>query len=186
MTYQCHVIGCYDCFSKSMQHQPQDFGVRKCWWQVYSASQRLLPNAMPKWHSQRNWHNHRSHCDDDHGRRHDDDDPQVTFITSRRRRPQVRSSRHDDDDPRYTRLQTVWSLPGHSRQANKDHSPRCHHRPNGPGRLADKVVQPTTQSAEGCTFPVQFYISNPLIDQLRPHNDVIRFTYIYFDCFLFG
>ena len=52
----------------------------------------------------------------------------------------------------YTRLQTVWSLPGHSRQANKDHSPRCHRRPNGPGRLADKVVQPTTQSAEGCTY----------------------------------
>ena len=51
----------------------------------------------------------------------------------------------------YTRLQTVWSLPGHSRQANEDHSPRCHRRPNGPGRLADKVVQPTTQSAEGCT-----------------------------------
>ena len=51
----------------------------------------------------------------------------------------------------YTRLQTVWSLPGHSRQTNKDHSPRCHRRPNGPGRLADKVVQPTTQSAEGCT-----------------------------------
>ena len=52
----------------------------------------------------------------------------------------------------YTRLQTVWSLPGHSRQANKDHGPRCHRRPNGPGRLADKVVQPTTQSAEGCTY----------------------------------
>ena len=52
----------------------------------------------------------------------------------------------------YTRLQTVWSLPGHSRQANKGHSPRCHRRPNGPGRLADKVVQPTTQSAEGCTY----------------------------------
>ena len=51
----------------------------------------------------------------------------------------------------YTRLQTVWSLFGHSRQANKGHSPRCHRRPNGPGRLADKVVQPTTQSAEGCT-----------------------------------
>ena len=53
---------------------------------------------------------------------------------------------------RYTRLQTVCSLPGHSRQANKDHIPRCHRRPNGPGRLADKVVQPTTQSAEGCTL----------------------------------
>ena len=53
---------------------------------------------------------------------------------------------------RYTRLQTVWSLPGPSRQANKGHSPRCHRRPNGPGRLADKVVQPTTQSAEGCTY----------------------------------
>ena len=52
----------------------------------------------------------------------------------------------------YTRLQTVWSLPGPSRQANKGHSPRFHRRPNGPGRLADKVVQPTTQSAEGCTF----------------------------------
>ena len=52
---------------------------------------------------------------------------------------------------KYTRLQTVWSLPGPSRQANKGHSPRCHRRPNGPGRLADKVVQPTTQSAEGCT-----------------------------------
>ena len=51
----------------------------------------------------------------------------------------------------YTRLQTVWSLHGHSRQANKGHSPRCHCRPNGHGRLADKVVQPTTQSAEGCT-----------------------------------
>ena len=46
----------------------------------------------------------------------------------------------------------MWSLPGHSRQANKGHSPRCHRRPNGPGRLADKVVQPTTQSAEGCTW----------------------------------
>ena len=52
----------------------------------------------------------------------------------------------------YTRLQTVWSLPGPSRQANKGHSPRCHRRPNGPGPLADKVVQPTTQSAEGCTY----------------------------------
>ena len=52
----------------------------------------------------------------------------------------------------YTRPQTVWSLPGHSRQANKGHSPRCHRRPNGPGRLTDKVVQPTTQSAEGCTY----------------------------------
>ena len=51
----------------------------------------------------------------------------------------------------YTRLQTVWSLPGHSRQANKGHSPLCYRRPSGPGRLADKVVQPTTQSAEGCT-----------------------------------
>ena len=48
---------------------------------------------------------------------------------------------------KYTRLQTVWSLPGPSRQANKGHSPRCHRRPNGPGRLADKVVQPTTQCA---------------------------------------
>ena len=57
----------------------------------------------------------------------------------------------------YTRLQTVWSLPGHSRQANKGHSPRCHRRPNGPGRLADKVVQPTTQSAEWCTFIVMLY-----------------------------
>ena len=46
-----------------------------------------------------------------------------------------------------------WSLPGHSRQASKDHSPRCHCRPNGPGRLADKVVQPTTQSAKGCAYP---------------------------------
>ena len=45
----------------------------------------------------------------------------------------------------------MWSLPGHSRQANKGHSPRCHRRLNGPGRLADKVVQHTTQSAEGCT-----------------------------------
>ena len=52
----------------------------------------------------------------------------------------------------YTRLQTVWSLPGHSRQANKGHSPRCHHRPNSPGRLADKVFQPTTQYAKGCTY----------------------------------
>ena len=51
----------------------------------------------------------------------------------------------------YTRLQTVWSLPGHSRQDNKGLSPRCHRRPNGAGRLADKGVQPTTQSAEGCT-----------------------------------
>ena len=58
----------------------------------------------------------------------------------------------------YTRLQTVWSLPGHSRQANKGHSPRCYRRPNGPGRLADKVVQPTTQSEEGCTY-VHMYIS---------------------------
>ena len=55
---------------------------------------------------------------------------------------------------RYTRLQTVWSLPGHSRQANKDHNTRCHRRPNGPGRLADKVVQPTIQSAEGCTLTI--------------------------------
>ena len=52
----------------------------------------------------------------------------------------------------YTRLQTVWSLPGHSRHANKGHGPRCHRRPNGPSRLADKVVQPTTQYAEGCTY----------------------------------
>ena len=57
----------------------------------------------------------------------------------------------------YTRLQTVWSLPGPSRQANKDHNPRCHRRPNGPGRLADKVVQPTTQSAEGCTGAFSCY-----------------------------
>ena len=53
---------------------------------------------------------------------------------------------------RYTRLQTVWSLPDPSRQANKGHSPRWDRRPNGPGRFADKVVQPTTQSAEGCTY----------------------------------
>ena len=46
----------------------------------------------------------------------------------------------------------MWSLPGHSRQANKGHSPRCHCRPNGPGRLTDKVVQPTIQSAEECTY----------------------------------
>ena len=46
----------------------------------------------------------------------------------------------------------MWSLPGHSRQVNKDHSPCCHRRPNGPGRLADKVVQPTTQFSEGCTY----------------------------------
>ena len=52
----------------------------------------------------------------------------------------------------YTRLQTVWSLPDPSRQANKGHSPRCHRRPNGPGRFADKVFQPTTQSAEECTY----------------------------------
>ena len=51
----------------------------------------------------------------------------------------------------YTRLQTVWSLLGHSRQADKDHKPRCHRRPNGPGRLADTVVKPTTQFAEGRT-----------------------------------
>ena len=38
----------------------------------------------------------------------------------------------------YTRLQTVWSLPGHSRQVNKGQSSRCHLRPNGPGRLADR------------------------------------------------
>ena len=56
----------------------------------------------------------------------------------------------------YTRLQTVWSLPSHFRQANKGHSPRCHRRPNGPGRLADKVVQPTTESAEGCTSKTFF------------------------------
>ena len=50
-------------------------------------------------------------------------------------------------------MQAVWSLPGHSRRANKDHSPRCHRRPNGPGRLADKVVQPTTQSyVYNCTY----------------------------------
>ena len=56
----------------------------------------------------------------------------------------------------YARLQTVWSLHGHSRQANKDHSPLCHRRPNGDKvqRLADKVVQPTTPSAEGCTSDV--------------------------------
>ena len=64
----------------------------------------------------------------------------------------------------YIRLQTVWSLPGHSRQANKDHSPRCHRRRNGPGRLADTVVQPTTQSAEG-----RVYIKN------------INFGYIFDD-----
>ena len=68
---------------------------------------------------------------------------------------------------RYTRLQTVWSLPGPSRQSNKGHSPRCHRRPNGPGRLADKVVQPTTQSAEGCTLfsgiqaPVHHWAPSP-------------------------
>ena len=45
---------------------------------------------------------------------------------------------------RYTRLQTVWSLPGHSRQADKGHNPLCHRRPNGPGRLADKVVHGPT------------------------------------------
>ena len=50
--------------------------------------------------------------------------------------------------PAYTRLQTVWSLPGHSRQANKDHSPLCHRRPNGPGRIADKVVQPIPHSLQ--------------------------------------
>ena len=59
----------------------------------------------------------------------------------------------------YTRLQTVWSLPGHSRQANKGHSPRCHRRPNGPGRLADKVVHPTTQSAEGCTYKMKMFFA---------------------------
>ena len=60
----------------------------------------------------------------------------------------------------YTRLQTVWSLPGPSRQASKGHSPRCHRRPNGPGRLADKVVQPTTQSAEGCTYGISYSMLN--------------------------
>ena len=67
----------------------------------------------------------------------------------------------------YTRLQTVWSLPGHSRQANKDHSPLCHRRPNGPGRLADKVVQPTTQSVEGCTFILCFKAFNILLTYFR-------------------
>ena len=57
----------------------------------------------------------------------------------------------------YTRLQTMWSLPGHSRQAKKDHSPLRHRRPNGPVRLADKVVQPTTQSAEGCTYRISLH-----------------------------
>ena len=33
-------------------------------------------------------------------------------------------------------------------------------RPDGPGRLADKVIQPTTQSAEGCTYPVEFENGN--------------------------
>ena len=61
----------------------------------------------------------------------------------------------------YTRLQTVWSLPGPSRQSNKGHSPRCHRRPNDPGRLADTVVQPTTQSAEGCTYQLEVSFLNP-------------------------
>ena len=54
----------------------------------------------------------------------------------------------------------MWSLPGHSRHANKDHSPRCHRRPNG-SDLADKVVQPTTQSAEGCTYIQSFREARP-------------------------
>ena len=65
----------------------------------------------------------------------------------------TRSGRGQTVGNGYTRLQTVWSLPGHSRHANKGHSPRCHRRPNGPSRLTDKVVQPTTQYAEGCTSP---------------------------------
>ena len=68
---------------------------------------------------------------------------------------------------RYTRLQTVWSLPGSSRQANKGHSPRCHRRPNGTGRLADKVVQPTTQSAEGCTMQVLHHCLSEIIRTLQ-------------------
>ena len=39
---------------------------------------------------------------------------------------------------RYTRLQTVWSLPGHSRQANKGHSPRCHRPPTA---LVDSLIR---------------------------------------------
>ena len=70
----------------------------------------------------------------------------------------------------YTRLQTVWSLPGHSRQANKDHSPRCHRRPNGHGRLADKVVQPTTQSAEGCTL---YTVQSPRVQIISYLPEVI-------------
>ena len=72
----------------------------------------------------------------------------------------------------YTRLQTVWSLPGHSRQANKDHSPLCHRRPNGPGRLADKVVQPTTQSAEGCTYTSD---GNVVLHELHSLRSTHRF-----------
>ena len=71
---------------------------------------------------------------------------------SRQDAPATDSGRCQTDGVMYTRLQTVWSLPGPSRQDNKGHSPRCHRRSNGPGRLADKVAQPTTQSAEGCTY----------------------------------
>ena len=77
----------------------------------------------------------------------------------------------------YARLQTVWSLPGHSRQANKDHSPCCQRRPNGSGQLADKVVQPTTQSAEGCTYILVCFDSSRRDKQkgahiIAAHSDV--------------
>ena len=74
----------------------------------------------------------------------------------------------------YTRLQTVWSLPGPSRQANKGHSPRCHRRPNGPGRLADKVVQPTTQSAEGCTIELDCGLSGVWLLCRSEHLPMVR------------
>ena len=79
----------------------------------------------------------------------------------------------------YTRLQTVWSLPGHSRQANKGHR-----LTNGPGRLADEVVQPTTQSAEGCASLIAcrkhaLYLHNIIkrgrdSHELQPHTFPFR------------
>ena len=53
----------------------------------------------------------------------------------------------------YTRLQTVWSLPGHSRQSNKGHSPRCH-----PSPLVDSLIRSSNlphslqRGVRVCTF----------------------------------
>ena len=43
--------------------------------------------------------------------------------------------------------------------------------PNGPGRLADKVVQPTTQSAEGCTYSTTRLPSGPVTSPVRAELD---------------